>query len=105
MFQTRSSRIAARILALGGAIFAVLFGITRWDGACLGDRLLSAAGIPPWSHGTHGTHYTALFALALLAGACGLFAATTRNKGRSFRLSLLAAAALLCLPGLISLIF
>lgn len=85
------------------AVFSVAFGVT-WNktGYCLGDEILTAIGLTPWSQGTQGTHYTALYALAMLFAALFLFASTTKNRQRTMRYLWVALAVIIVLLRLFS---
>lgn len=74
------------------AIFALVFGGTwKFHNISYGDRIFNRIGLPAWSNGTEGFHYSGIFALILFCLACFLFATTTKEKGKTFRILILSS--------------
>lgn len=80
-------KFAVRCFSVLLALLSILFGVTwKRSGVCFGDRILTGLGLPAWSKGAEGTHYSAVLGLILLLAAFLLFAVTTKERNRTFRL-------------------
>lgn len=94
---------AMRIFAVLLALFSFVFVWTREEmGGSFGDSVFESLGLPAWSNGTQGAHYSAIFGLIMLVIAIYLFASTTKEKLRTFRLILIAGIAACVLGGFLN---
>ncbi len=84
-------------LSLLLVLAAILWSANIGD-VCLGDRVLTAMGLPAWSQGTIGIHYTVMYAFAFLIPAFAL-----RMKWKHDRLALAGRWASLVMMALMAL--
>ncbi|MDO4453795.1 MAG: hypothetical protein Q4B90_04800 [Eubacteriales bacterium] len=96
-------KIAMRIFSVLLAGFSIVFGATwKHHDVCLGDRIFNSLGIPAWSNGTEGTHYAGIVAVILFIIACFLFAATTKEKGKTFRILMIGVICIVIVSSFLS---
>ena len=76
-------KLIKRILAIALIILGIAFGFT-WGstGACFGDKMFSALGLPVWSNGAEGTHYPAVVGMIMALMGIGVFNTTLSRKAR-----------------------
>lgn len=83
-------KIAMRIFSVLLALFSFAFVWTQEKmGVSVGDSVFESLGLPAWSNGIQGIHYSAILGLIMLVIASYLFASTTKEKLRTFRLILI----------------
>lgn len=76
-------KLTHRIIAVLLIASGIVLGVT-WNNAkfCVGDKIFSALGLPPWSNGASGTHYPAVIgSFAVLIGI-GVLNCTLQKKAR-----------------------
>lgn len=93
-------KLLFRSISLALTTLSVLFGVTLNNNYCIGDQILSHLGVSAWSNDTQGFHYTAICSLIMLLIALPMYAATTKNKRRTY----LSLAKGFCILYLVSII-
>ena len=81
--MSKSKKLTNRIIAVLLIVLGLILGVT-WNSAkyCIGDEILIALGISPWSNGSSGTHYPAIIGSFVILAGISILNLTLQKKAR-----------------------